>query len=66
MEVVAYSTAEEYNLEDLMDGLREQNLYHPSAMSEGRHHTTSQLVSDGRLHAPPPQFCHEALCLCQR
>ncbi|XP_043226949.1 required for meiotic nuclear division protein 1 homolog isoform X2 [Amphibalanus amphitrite] len=37
MEVVAYSTAEEYNLESLMEGLREQNLYHPSAMSEDVH-----------------------------
>ena len=41
MEVVAYSTAEEYDLEALMDGLREQNLYHPSAMSEGRRATPS-------------------------
>jgi len=37
MEVVAYSTAEEYSLEDLVRGLQEQNLYHPSAMSEDVH-----------------------------
>ncbi|XP_037092687.1 required for meiotic nuclear division protein 1 homolog [Pollicipes pollicipes] len=37
MEVVAYSTAEEYSLEGLVRGLQEQNLYHPSAMSEDVH-----------------------------
>ena len=34
-EVYAYSTAEEYDLEKLVSGLKEQGLYHTSAMSEG-------------------------------
>jgi uncharacterized Rmd1/YagE family protein len=34
-EVIAYSTAEEYDLKKLMQGLQQQALYHPSSMSEG-------------------------------
>lgn len=36
-EVVAYSTAEEYDLKKLMQGLQQQGLYHPSSMSEDIH-----------------------------
>ncbi len=32
---MAYSTAEEYDLKKLMQGLQLQALYHPSSMSEG-------------------------------
>lgn len=32
---MAYSTAEEYDLKKLMQGLQRQGLYHPSSMSEG-------------------------------
>ena len=37
-EVMAYSTAEEYDLKKLMQGLQQQALYHPSSMSEGLVH----------------------------
>ena len=37
-EVMAYSTAEEYDLKKLMQGLQQQALYHPSSMSEGLSH----------------------------
>nr|XP_053627954.1 required for meiotic nuclear division protein 1 homolog [Cherax quadricarinatus] len=57
-QVTAYATADEYNLEKLLDGLTRQGLYtrasitpgnHPS--EHGTHRTASGLISGGRAQA---------------